>query len=156
MSEGCSGPLETPFRPEHLGTGLPLACPDPEVPNSRPPDSRFGRETGREFPIPEISAGNRESGNGPFPDSAGNRESGSRLAANREIGDTLRCEYSWADVALSPSKCRFWPPPTFFNCQGPPMEDDDYLLYAKLNSCMQNRYSSEEDLLRRRGEARRA
>ena len=39
------------------------------------PDSRFGR--------------NRESGNPPFPDLAGNRESGSRLAANREIGDTL-------------------------------------------------------------------
>jgi hypothetical protein len=27
--------------------------PDPEVPNPRPPDSRFGRESGREFPIPD-------------------------------------------------------------------------------------------------------
>jgi hypothetical protein len=39
-------------------------------------ESRLGRE--------------RESGNPPSPDSAGiQRESGSRLAANREIGDTL-------------------------------------------------------------------
>jgi hypothetical protein len=56
-------------------------------------DSRLGRE--------------RESGNPPFPDSAGNRESGPRLAVNRRIGDTLRCEYSshdpGLDVALSPS-----------------------------------------------------
>ncbi len=60
----------------------------------------------------------RESGNPPFPDSAGKRESGPRLAANREIGDTLRCEYieiarSWAGCCLKPFKCRFWPPPTF-------------------------------------------
>ncbi len=35
---------------------------------------------GGDFPIPDSrSAGNRESGNGPFPDSAGNRESGSRF-----------------------------------------------------------------------------
>jgi hypothetical protein len=34
---------------------------------------------GGDFPIPDSRlAGNRESGNGPFPDSAGNRESGSR------------------------------------------------------------------------------
>ena len=99
-----------------------------------PPIPDLAGKRGGNFRFPIGPAGNRESGNGPFPDSAGNRESGSRLAANREIGDTLRrCEYSWADVALGPSKCRFWPPPTFFNCQGPPMEDDDYLLYAKLN-----------------------
>ncbi len=30
----------------------------------------------------------------PIPDWAGNRESGSRLAANREIGDTLRLSES--------------------------------------------------------------
>jgi hypothetical protein len=54
---------------------MPRADSDPEIPNSRPPDSRFGRETGRES---------------PFPDSAGNRKRrGPRLglAANREIGD---------------------------------------------------------------------
>ena len=54
---------------------------DPEIRNFRSPDFRFGRETGREPPT-----------SGPISDS----ESGmgkspvSRLAANREIGDTLR------------------------------------------------------------------
>ena len=33
---------------------------DPEIPNSRSPDSRFGRETGRESPIPDSAGtGNR-------------------------------------------------------------------------------------------------
>ncbi len=36
---------------------------DPEIPDSRSPDSRFGKETEREFPIPD-SAGN---GNREFP-----------------------------------------------------------------------------------------
>ena len=67
------------------------------------PDSRFGR--------------NRESGNPPFPDLAGNRESGSRLAANREIGDTPLCEYIMhdpgLDVALSPSNADSGLPPHF-------------------------------------------
>ncbi len=70
-------------------------------------DSRLGRE--------------RESGNPPFPDSAGKRESGPRLAANREIGGTLRCEYSshdpTLDVAMSPSiadsACTSGLPPAF-------------------------------------------
>ena len=107
-----SGRARNPRSPSPIcrGSGIipiPRRVPsgaDPEIPNSRSPDSRFGRETGREFPIPD-RPGNRESGNGPFPDSAGKRESGSesRLAANREIGGTLpvRCEYSWAQWMLS-------------------------------------------------------
>ncbi len=94
-----------------------------ERPAGRPgnpqfPFPRFPIWPGNGEGIPDSrSAGNRESGNGPFPDSAGKRESGSRLAANREIGDTLRCEYSWAGCSttscLKSFKCRFWPPPTF-------------------------------------------
>jgi hypothetical protein len=80
--------------------------PDPEIPNSRSPDSRFGRETGRESPFPDPAG----IGKPPFPDhdSAGNgKRRGPRLAANREIGDAPPCEYSGhdpgPDVALSPS-----------------------------------------------------
>ena len=89
--------------------------------NPQFPFPRFPIRPGNGEGIPDSrSAGNRESGNGPFPDSAGKRESGSRLAANREIGGTLRCEYSWAGCCLESFKYRFRPPPTFFlNCQGP-------------------------------------
>ena len=77
-----------------------------ETPNPRSPDSRFYRETGRESPIPG-SAGIGKQG---IPDSrfGRERESGSRLAANREIGDhdTPLREYIMhdpgLDVALSP------------------------------------------------------
>ncbi len=53
-------------------------------------------------------------------------ESGSRLAANREIGDAPLCEHSWhdpgLDVAVSPGPSNAdsgLPPPSFLNCQGP-------------------------------------
>jgi hypothetical protein len=105
---------------------------DPEIPNSRCPASRFGRETARGEGIPDSRLGrNRESGNPPFreiprfgkspvsgnppfPDSAGKRESGPRLAANREIEGTLPVRvYSrhdpGLDVALSPSNADSWP-----------------------------------------------
>jgi hypothetical protein len=69
------------------------------------PDLAGKLERGGNFRFP--IGRERESGNSPFPDSAGKRESGLRLAANREIGDTPRCEYSrhdpGLDVALSPS-----------------------------------------------------
>ncbi len=60
---------------------------DPEIPNSRSPDSRFGRESGEGIPDSRLGR-NREAG---IPDSrfGRERESGSRLTANREIGDTL-------------------------------------------------------------------
>jgi hypothetical protein len=121
------GPIIGASRPGLSWPG-PGPAPDPEIPNSRSPDSRFGRETGREFPIPDRPGiGNRESGNAPFPDSAGKRESGSRLAANREIGDTLRCEYSCTaglDVASKVLQMQILASPhlpslKFFNCQGP-------------------------------------
>jgi hypothetical protein len=82
------------------GRGPVPSAPDPEVPNSRSPDSRFGRETGTEFPIPDRPGIGNRPGNPPFPDSAGKRESGPRLAANREIGDTPRREYSRHDPGL--------------------------------------------------------
>ena len=48
--------------------------PDPEIPNSRSPDSRFGRESGRESPIPDSAGiGKQES---PIPDLAGNGNRG--------------------------------------------------------------------------------
>ena len=48
--------------------------PDPEIPNSRSPDSRFGQETGREFPIPDRPGiGNRETGRFPIRPGNGNR-----------------------------------------------------------------------------------
>ncbi len=51
-----------------------LYGPDPEIPNSRPPDSRFGRETEREFPIPDRPGiGNRETGRFPIRPGTGNR-----------------------------------------------------------------------------------
>ncbi len=63
------------------------------------PDLAGKRGGNPRFPTrPE--SGNREF---PIPDSAGNfveRESGSRLAANREIGDTPLCEYSMHDPGL--------------------------------------------------------
>ena len=77
---------------------------DPEIPNSRSPDSRFGRETGKGIPDSRLGR-NRESGT-PVSRFGRDRESGSRVAANREIGDTPLCEYSSRDpglnVALSP------------------------------------------------------
>ena len=62
-------------------------CPIPV-----PPIPDLAGKRGGNFRVP--IGRERESGNLPFPDSAGKRESGPRLAANREIGDTLRCEYS--------------------------------------------------------------
>ena len=103
-----------PLSALRLGLDLP---PDPEIPNSRSPDSRFGRgrETGREPPIPESAGiGNREIPRFPI----GRRA----LKLNREIG----CEYSRHDpgldvaAALSPSNADSGlPPPSFLNCQGP-------------------------------------
>jgi hypothetical protein len=71
--------------PRFLG-GKPCAghCrPDPEIPNSRSPNSRLGRETGREPPFPD-SAGTgkrapigRKSGNRWYPSKVGGR-AGSR------------------------------------------------------------------------------
>jgi hypothetical protein len=53
------------------------------------PDLAGNRPGGRESPIPDSAEiGNREIPRFPIK-LAGNRESGSRLAANREIGDTL-------------------------------------------------------------------
>ncbi len=70
---------------------------DPEIPNSCSPDSRFGRETGRESPIPDSeSAGIGKQGI-PVSLFGREREPGSRLAANREIGDAPMCEYSMHD-----------------------------------------------------------
>jgi hypothetical protein len=47
--------------------------PDPEVPNSRSPHSRFGRETGRESPIPDSAEIRNREIPPAFPDSAGTR-----------------------------------------------------------------------------------
>jgi hypothetical protein len=50
------------------------SSPDPEIPNSRSPDSRFGRETGRELPIPDRPGiGNREIPRFPIRPGHGNR-----------------------------------------------------------------------------------
>ncbi len=90
---------------------------DPEIPNSPPPDSRIGRETGRELPIPD-SAGNGNREIPRFPDSAGN---GNRRPDWPQIGKSeIPCRVSTApplagmkphdpalDVALSPSNCGF-------------------------------------------------
>jgi hypothetical protein len=110
----------------HALEGLQVA------PVSRPGNPQFpfppfpiwpGNGEGKIFRFP--IGRERESGNPPFSDSAGKRESGPRLAANREIGDTLRCEYSGRhdpglDVALSTSNADSdLPPPSFLNCQGP-------------------------------------
>jgi hypothetical protein len=73
----------------------------PEIPNSRSPDSRFGRETGRESPFPDSAATGKQGT--PVSRFGRERESGSRLAANhREIGDAplSRCEYSMHDPGL--------------------------------------------------------
>ena len=58
---GCGGPgphttrssmpIMGPAGPASMGSREVPA--DPEIPNSRSPDSRFGRETGRELPIPD-------------------------------------------------------------------------------------------------------
>ena len=83
-ASGLSEPTYTPtdsLRPKSTST-------DPEIPNSRSPDSRFGRETGKGIPDSRLGR-NRESGT-PVSRFGRERESGSRLAANREIGDTPR------------------------------------------------------------------
>jgi hypothetical protein len=85
--------------------GLPL---DPEIPNSRSPDSRFCRETGKESPIPG-SAASAVIGKQGMPDSrfGRERESGSRLASRIEIGksgislDTPLCECIMHDPGLA-------------------------------------------------------
>ena len=106
--------------------------PDPEIPNSRSPDSRFGGETGREPPFPD-SAGNGKRG----PDWPQIGKSGMPLCAST-AGAPL-CEYSLQtlarsssqglrlDVALSRNesfKCiQPEASPHFLNCQDRPMED---------------------------------
>ena len=90
----------------HLPDERPDLNSDPEIPNSRSPDSRlgFGRETGKGIPDSRLGR-NRESGT-PVSRFGRGRESGSQLAANRKIGDAPLCEYSSRDpglnVALSP------------------------------------------------------
>ncbi len=55
----------------------PSPGPDPEIPDSRSPDSRFGRETGREFPVPDSAGnGNREIPGPRFPIRPGNGNRG--------------------------------------------------------------------------------
>ena len=56
---------------------------DPEIPNSRPPDSRFGRETGREFPIPDRPG----TGIGKSPVSRFGRETGIGAPIGRKSGN---------------------------------------------------------------------
>ncbi len=71
-----------------------LASADPEIPNARSPDSRFGRETGpgdsetgpgRESPIP-VPGRNRDTGNPPFPDS-GREFTGIGVPIGRKSGN---------------------------------------------------------------------
>ena len=104
-------PYDAHPRPPHFrasSTGTAAQTRKSPIPVPPIPDSAGKR--GRESPIPDSAGiGNREP---PFPDSPGRErrelESGSRLAANREIGDTPLpvCEYSSRDpglnVALSP------------------------------------------------------
>jgi hypothetical protein len=64
---------------------------DPEIPNSRPPDSRFGRESGREFPTPDRPGiGNRESGRFPIRPGTGNRGPDSASRGFPGLGPSLR------------------------------------------------------------------
>jgi hypothetical protein len=89
--------------------------PAREIPTLPPPDSRIGRETGMELPIPD-SAGNGNREIPHFPDSAGN---GNRRPDWPQIGKSeIPCRVSHGtagmkphdpalDVALSPSNCGF-------------------------------------------------
>jgi hypothetical protein len=103
---------------------LAPAAADPEIPNSRSPDSRFGRESGREFPVPD-SAGNGNREIPRFPIRPGNGNRGPDWPQLGKSGiPCARGEYIWhdpgLDVALSPSNADSGlPPPSFFNCQGP-------------------------------------
>ena len=88
-------PVAGPMMPNRAGPGQPQARPaellatechsvaDPEIPDSRSPDSRFGRETGRELPIPD-SAGN---GNRRSPVSRFGRETGIGAPIGRNSGN---------------------------------------------------------------------
>ncbi len=108
-----------------------MSNPDPEIPNSRSPDSRFGRESGRESPIPDSAEiGNREIPRFPaiWP-GIGNR--GPDWPQIGKSGIPLRVSTSCTilsglDVALSPSNADSGLPPHFncLNCQDRPMEDD--------------------------------
>ena len=90
--------------------------PDPEIPNSRSPDSRFGRESGRESPIPDSAGiGNREIPRFPIWPGIGNRGPDWPKSGNRAYP---LCEYIMhdpgLDVALSPSNAdSALPPPSF-------------------------------------------
>ena len=69
------GGSESNLKPP-AGPALPRsqAPADPEIPNSRSPDSRFGRESGRESPIPDSAEiGNREIPRFPIWPGIGNR-----------------------------------------------------------------------------------
>jgi hypothetical protein len=96
------------FRPPtHVSSGCQWLVaswnrgPQAEIPNSRSPDSRFGRESGRESPIPDSAKiGNRPGGipgpdsrESPIPDSAGIGKQGlpvSRFGRDRESGSRWR------------------------------------------------------------------
>jgi hypothetical protein len=53
------------FKPVDISEVAQAARSDPEIPNSRSPDSRFDRETGREPPFPDSAGtGNRGPGTG--------------------------------------------------------------------------------------------
>ena len=63
------------------------------VPNSRSPDSRFGRETGRESPDSRLGR-NREWGNSPLPDSAGTGNRGPGTGNRGPAGGTPGISWS--------------------------------------------------------------
>jgi hypothetical protein len=77
-----------------------VSAPDPEIPNSRPPDSRFGRETGAgkrggnpRFPIRPGPG----MGEPPFPDAAGN---------GKRAPDWYSCEGPRTDAPRGPLRAR--------------------------------------------------
>ena len=89
------------------------ALAEAQIPNSRSPDSRFGRESGRESPIPDSA----KFGNQGIPDSRFGREresgprfgrkSGNRGYSSHLVPNTI----PGPNVAFDPQNADFWPPP---------------------------------------------
>ena len=105
--------LSSPLSTQTLTTAVDTRHLGNRIPDSPDFPIFLGNRGNRRFPIPD-SAGIGKQG---IPDSrfCRERESGSRLAANRKIGDTRLCEYSMhdpgLDVALSPSNADSGLPP---------------------------------------------